>query len=156
MVSFLRSPRGRLTTTALVAYVGLWIVWRAGLWWVPSGPHNHAEWFALGTLVAAVSCGALIRHPAVLLLAFVPLALAIGLEESDGVSAAVWVFYFYVLPSTVAITVGLVLGAVVSAVIRRGPKPPAFTDRCPRCGRPVSEDATRCRACLLDLATAGR
>jgi hypothetical protein len=156
MVSFLRSPRGRLTATALVAYVGFWIAWRTGLWWSPDGPHNRAEWFALGTLVAAVSCGGLIRHPAALLLGLVPLALAIGLEESDGVSAAVWVIYFYVVPSTVALTVGLVLGAVVSAVTRRGPRPPTLTYRCPRCGRPLSEDATRCRACLLDLATAGR
>jgi hypothetical protein len=150
MPSFLRSRRGRLALGALFAYLAVWGAWRAGLWW-GSGPgdHNRTGWLVLATLVATIACGVLIRHPAVLLLALVPLVLAIGAEPSDDVSAVYWVFVFYVIPSLMILTVSLSFSAIVHAVRHRGTRP--RPTRCPRCGRPVSRDSERCRWCLQEV-----
>ena len=135
---------------AIVLYLALWGTWRLELL-TGSGPgENHlALGLLLATLAATIACGVLVRHPAVLLLALVPLVMAIGEEPSDGVSATYWAFTILVIPSLVILTVSLALGAIVHAIRQRGTtRRPA---RCPRCGRPVSRDAGRCRWCSLEL-----
>jgi hypothetical protein len=146
----LRTTRGRLIVGALLAYLAVWGAWRAGLWW-GSGPgdQNRTGWLILATLVATIACGLLIRHPAVLLLALVPFVLAIGAEPSDDESAVYWVFVFYVIPTLMILTIALSFSAIVHAIRHRGMRP--SPTRCPRCGRPVSRDATRCRWCLVEL-----
>jgi hypothetical protein len=150
MRKLLDNRRARLGTGALLAYLALWGAWRAGLWW-GSGPGDHGRtgWLLLATLIATIACGLLIRHPAVLLLAFVPLVMAIGEEPSDGESAAFWVFAIFVAPSLAVLTVSLSFSAIVHAIRHRGMRP--RPTRCPRCGRPVRAGAGRCRWCLLEL-----
>jgi hypothetical protein len=135
---------------ALVAYVALWGAWRAGLWY-SGGPEdpNYAGWFMLATLLATIACAVLIRHPAVILLAFVPALLIIGVDSHEEEPILSLVLSLYVVPMLVILTASLSVVAIVSAVHRRGLR--ARPTRCPRCGRAVPRGAERCNWCLREL-----
>ncbi|MBN1528295.1 MAG: hypothetical protein JW895_04505 [Thermoleophilaceae bacterium] len=73
-------PRWERVTVVVAAYVGLWIAWRSWLDVLPEGPSY------LALLLATVACGAVVRHPSVVLLGLVPVAIFLGHEAPSGVN----------------------------------------------------------------------